>query len=115
MHDKSIYDQMTKPEREVAKFLKNIGIQWLYEHPIFVWDENKRPRVWTPDFYLKSFGIFLEVCGSERFNYTYRRNIYQKNGYNVIFLHIFKKSYKWKFHLIKYLKKILSYRYNLKL
>ena len=28
MNDKSIYNQMTKPEREVAKFLKEIGIKY---------------------------------------------------------------------------------------
>ena len=77
---------------------------------MFVWDENKRPRVWAPDFYLISFGVYLEVCGSENFDYNYRRNIYEKNGYNVIFLHLFKESGKWKEYFLKYLKWILNYR-----
>ena len=47
---------MTNAEREVAHLLKEIGIKWSYEHPVFVWDENKRPRVWAPDFYLVNFG-----------------------------------------------------------
>lgn len=46
----SIYDRMTRSEKEVAGFLKDLGIHWAYEYPIFVWDENKRPRVWAPDF-----------------------------------------------------------------
>ena len=46
----STYDRMTRSEKEVAGLLKNLGIRWSYEHPVFVWDENKRPRVWTPDF-----------------------------------------------------------------
>ena len=46
----SIYENMTRCEKEVAKMLKKMGIQWLYEQPVFVWDENKRPRVWAPDF-----------------------------------------------------------------
>ena len=50
MKNKAIYNQMNKSEKEVAKFLKNIGIKWLYEHPVFIWDENRRPRVWVPDF-----------------------------------------------------------------
>jgi len=50
MQQESIYDQMTRPEKEVAEFLKNLGIKWCYEKPVFVWDENKRPRVWAPDF-----------------------------------------------------------------
>ena len=46
----SIYNNMTRSEKEVAELLKNLGILWSYERPIFVWDENKRPRVWAPDF-----------------------------------------------------------------
>lgn len=46
----SIYDQMTNAEKEVAKLLKEMSIKWVFEQPIFVWDENKRPRVWAPDF-----------------------------------------------------------------
>ena len=50
MHNKSIYDQMTGSEKKVANLLKKLGILWSYEKPVFVWDENKRPRVWAPDF-----------------------------------------------------------------
>jgi hypothetical protein len=60
---------MTNAERKVANELKELGILWSFEQPVFVWDENKRPRVWTPDFYLKHFGIYIEVCGSEQFDY----------------------------------------------
>ena len=81
---------MTRSEREVAELLKNLGIKWSYEQPVFVWDENKRPRVWAPDFYLVPFGVYIEVCGSSSFDYDYRKTIYQKNGYNVIFLHLYK-------------------------
>ena len=108
----SIYDNMTRCEKEVANVLKEMGIKWAYEQPLFVWDENKRPRVWAPDFYLISFGIYIEVCGSEQFDYNYRRMIFDKNGYNVIFLHLYKDISKWKNHLIKYLEKILKYRYQ---
>jgi hypothetical protein len=89
MKKESIYDRMTNAEKEVANVLKEFGIQWSFEHPVFVWDENKRPRVWAPDFYLKQYGIYVEVCGSEHFDYDYRRRIFDKNGYQVIFLHLF--------------------------
>ena len=69
---------MTKPEKEVTNFLKNIGIKWSYEQPVFIWDENKRPRVWTLDFYLVSFGIYIEVCGSKSFDYRYRKETLEK-------------------------------------
>jgi hypothetical protein len=68
MQRESINNRMTNDEREVANVLKDFGIQWSYEQPVFVWDENKRPRVWAPDFYLVSFGIYIEVCGSEKFD-----------------------------------------------
>ena len=100
----SIYDKMTRCEKEVANVLKEMGIQWSYEHPVFVWDENKRPRVWAPDFFLIPFGIYVEVCGSSELNYEYRRKIFDSNGYKVIFLHLYKDTNKWKTHLITYLR-----------
>jgi len=41
-----------------------VGLVKTYEHPVFVWDENQRPRVWNPDFNLIPFGVYIEVCGS---------------------------------------------------
>jgi hypothetical protein len=105
----SIYDNMTNAEREVADLLKAMGIKWKYEQPIFVWDENKRPRVWAPDFYLVPFGIYVEVCGSENFDYRYRK-IYDKNGYRMIFLQLHKDKNKWKYHLLSHLEKLLNAR-----
>jgi hypothetical protein len=110
MRKESIYDRMTNAEREVAKVLKDYGIQWSYEQPVFVWDENKRPRVWAPDFYLTQFGIYLEVCGSNEFNYDYRKRVFSKNGYCVIFLHIFKDTCKWESYLERNLKYFLKKR-----
>jgi len=110
MQKESIYDRMTNAEKEVANVLKELKIQWTYEQPVFVWDETNRPRVWTPDFYLQQFGIYLEVCGSEKFNYSYRMKIFNKNGYQVIFLHLFKNTEQWKNHLFRYLKMFLVNR-----
>jgi hypothetical protein len=109
----SIYEKMTNAEREVAKLLKEMGIKWSYEHPVFVWDENKRPRVWAPDFFLIPFGIYIEVCGTDKFDYEYRKKILDKNGYMVIFLHLYKEKEKWVLHLKDYLKKILYYRFRM--
>ena len=79
-------------------------IKWAYEQPVFVWDENERPRVWAPDFFLIPFGIYVEVCGSKEFNYEYRRKIFDRNGHRVIFLHLYKQFDMWKKHLIRFLK-----------
>jgi hypothetical protein len=101
--------KMTYPERKVAIYLKNMNIEWTYEQPVFVWDENKRPRVWTPDFYLKYFGIYIEVCGSEKFDYEYRKKIFDINGYRVIFLHLYKETKKWEDHFLNYLLLFVNY------
>ena len=101
---------MTNAEKEVADLLSDLGIKWAYEQPVFVWDENKRPRVWAPDFYLIPFGIYVEVCGSDKFDYEYRRRIFENNGYKVIFLHLHRESNRWKNHLMNYLKIITGYR-----
>lgn len=108
----SIYEKMTNAERDVAELLKNMGIRWTYEHPVFVWDDNERPRVWAPDFYLVPFGIYVEVCGSEDFDYEYRRRIFNKNGHRVIFLHLYKEADRWKNHLKSHIKLILNNRHN---
>ena len=110
MHIKSIYDKMTNAEKEVAKLLNNMGIRWSYEKPVFVWDENKRPRVWSPDFFLIPFGVYVEICGSKDFDYDYRKRIFDNNGYRVIFLHLFKETNIWKEYLMNYLQRITNYR-----
>ena len=110
MLQKSIYDNMTRSEQKVAQFLKELGIFWSYEKPIYVWDRDKRPRVWTTDFFLTQFSIYIEVCGSADFDYGYRRTTYKENGYNVIFLHLYKNSEKWKEHFFQYISKISNYR-----
>ena len=110
MTTESVYDHMTKSEKEVAILLRDLGIKWSYEQPVFVWDENKRPRVWAPDFYLIPFGIYVEVCGSKTFDYEYRKKIFENNGYRVIFLHLYKQTNKWKNHLMSCLEIFTSYR-----
>jgi hypothetical protein len=103
MQSDSVYGRMTKAEKEIALVLKELKIQWSYEQPVFVWDENMRPRVWAPDFYLKHFGVYVEVCGSQHFDYGYRRRIFNKNGYSVIFVYVYKEKEKWRQHLLKFL------------
>lgn len=43
----SIYNDMTDSEMQVASFLKDLGLRWVYEFPVFVYDEKNRPRVWS--------------------------------------------------------------------
>ena len=101
-------ERMSYPERKVADFLKKMNIEWIYEKPVFVWDDDGRPRVWAPDFYLNQFGVFIEVCGSSDFNYDYRKRIFTQNGYCVIFLHVFKRTEKWECYFEKCLYHFIS-------
>jgi len=110
MKKESVYDRMTGAEKEVARVLKEFGIKWSFEQPIFVWDDEGRPRVWTPDFYLLHLGLYIEVCGSKQFDYEYRKKIFEKNGYLVIFLHLYKEKNKWQSHLMKYIKLFSNFR-----
>ena len=88
--------KMSAPEEHVSDYLTELGLHWIYESPVFIYDEKKRPRVWTPDFYLPELGIYLEVCGLERSDYSYRKRIYRKNGYVVVFIHYYKEKSKWR-------------------
>jgi len=108
----SIYADMEKSEKQVANYLRELDLWWIYEFPVFVYDEKKRPRVWTPDFYIPKLGMYVEVCGSEKFDYKYREKIYKKNGYPVIFVHFYKKEEKWKNYLIARIREIEEKRHD---
>jgi len=100
----SIYESMTKSEKEVADFLKERGIWWIYEQPLFVTDDKLRPRLWTPDFFLPDFGIYIEVCGNSKTDYSFRKMVYKLEETVIIFLHTYKDG--WKFFLKKRLQEI---------
>jgi hypothetical protein len=108
----SIYESMTDSEKQVANYLREIDLWWVYEFPVFVYDEKNRPRVWTPDFYIPKLGMHIEVCGSEDFDYKYRDEIYRKNGYHVIFVHSYKEQKEWKKHLINKIIEIEKLRHS---
>jgi len=108
----SVYADMEDSEKQVANYLRELDLWWIYEFPVFVYDEKKRPRVWTPDFYIPKLGMYVEVCGSEDFNYEYREEIYRKNGYYVIFVHLYKEKKKWKNYLVKRIMEIEEKRHD---
>jgi len=110
-------DNMTEPEKQVADCLEQIRphssyLWWKYQFPVFVYDEKNRPRVWTPDFFLPKLGIYIEVCGSSEFNYDYREKVYDKNGYAVIFVHVYKESKVWRDFLVERIQQICESRYS---
>ena len=95
----SNYEGMTPTEKEVANFLYELKIYWVFESPVFVYDTEGRPRVWTPNFYLPNLGMHVEVWNSETESHEYRETVYKKNGYHVIFVHAFKTD-QWKNFLV---------------
>lgn len=107
MSEDSVYDRMHESEKLVASYLRELNIWWIYESPVFVYDEKGRPRVWTPDFYLPKLGIYIEVCGGRNDkSYGYREEIYRKNGIYVIFVHLYKEEEIWKNFLVKRISEI---------
>jgi len=108
----SVYADMKDSEKEVANYLEEIGLWWVHEFPVFVYDDKKRPRVWSPDFYIPKLGMYIEVCGSQEFDYTFREKIYRKNGYYIIFVHLYKEKEKWKKFLVKRIMEIEKKRHD---
>jgi hypothetical protein len=90
---------MTDAEKQVCNYLRELDLWWNFESHVFVYDEKERPRVWTPDFYIPKLSMYIEVCGTDEFDYEYRKKIYYKNGYRVAFIHVYKET--WKNFLVK--------------
>jgi hypothetical protein len=113
MVKEAAYVDMSSSEFFVSQFLKELDIWWIYESPVFVYDEKERPRVWTPDFYLPKLGMYVEVCGLENEkSYEYRKQIYKKNKIPVIFVQFYKEEKKWKNYLIKRILEIEETRHS---
>jgi hypothetical protein len=111
--NKSVYEDMQESEIEVSEYLRNLNIKWQYEQPVYVLDDKDRPRVWTPDFYLPQLGIYLEVCGTDKFHYEYREIIYKKNHIPVIFIHRYKHKKEWQKYLKKRIEEIHQQRWEI--
>jgi len=107
-----MYHDMKESERQVSEYLSKLDLHWIYQFPVFVYDDKKRPRVWTPDFYIPQLGMYLEVAGSKEFDYEYRRKIYEENGIPVIFIHFYKDKERWKNYFIVRMKEIEEARYQ---
>jgi hypothetical protein len=109
----SLYEGMEYSEIQVANFLTELDLWWHYESPVFVYDKKKRPRVWTPDFYIPKLGMYVEVCGSQDWaaKYQFREEVFKENGYRVIFVHFYKEKEKWKSFLVKRIREIEESRH----
>ncbi|MFN8288210.1 MAG: hypothetical protein U0V74_15755 [Chitinophagales bacterium] len=101
MKNKRVYDNMSQAELLVSTYLQKLNLWWEYEQPVFVLDDKDRPRVWTPDFYIPSLGMYIEVVGDgENPNYSWREAIYRKNQVPIIFITPF-RMVQWQSYLIE--------------
>ena len=105
------YADMTSSELQVSDFLDELGLRWIFQAPVFVFDDKNRPRVWAPDFYIPMLGVYIEVCGSKNFDYEFREKTYKENNIPVIFLHFYKKKLKWQFYIAQKIKEIEEQRH----
>ena len=103
---------MRNSERQVAEFLDDLGLEWIFESAVYLHDECLRPRLWTPDFYIPKLRLYIEVCGSQNFNYEYRKKICHDNNISVIYLHFYKKQIRWQRYLIIKIKEVEEQRHS---
>ena len=101
MANVSVYEKMSFGEKQTADFLTALGIYWKFHHPVTIYDEEDLPRIYYPDFFISQFGVYIEVCGSDRKEeYNRRKKLYFANNIKVIFVETFKDSVKWKAFLL---------------
>jgi len=43
MANPSIYDDMSRAEYKASEFLKQLGLYWRYEQPVYLLDDKDRP------------------------------------------------------------------------
>jgi len=114
----SLSRDMRYSEIRVAYYLEELGLNWIYQSPVFVQDENNNPKVWTPSFYIPKLGLYIEVCGwGKHINWEYQQKIYREHGVHVIFVHFYRvrkdwKSKRWKNFLIRRIREVEEKRHS---
>ena len=108
----SIYDDLPRSKKQLADFLNEMGLRWVHQFPVVVYDKQKILQVYSPDFYIPKLRMFIECCGSQDFDYEYRGDIYDINGIRVIFVHVDKDETKWKRYLFNRIREIEDQKYT---
>ncbi len=103
----------SKGEAKVARFLKKIGFDYLYEPAISVMDDYGLDRIWHPDFQIAPH-LLLEVCGmtgDSRYTAALERKlkVYERHGYMVIAVkpHMIRGKH-WETRLLKMIHLFMS-------
>ena len=71
-------------EKKIAQFLKDEKIHFLYEYPLAITDEDRKVRIWYPDFWLPELNIIIEYMGMKgKIGYD-KATIRKKKVYNAL-------------------------------
>lgn len=71
-------------EKEISRFLKEEKIHFLYEYPLAITDEDRKVRIWYPDFLLPELNVIIEYMGMKGKGDYDRANIRKKKIYNAL-------------------------------
>lgn len=95
----------SKGEYEIAKLLDSLEIEFNYEFPIAIVEEDGKAKLWYPDFYLKEYQIVVEYFGMYAHNEEYKKNaehkkeIYKSCG--IQFVPVYHINKNWEEYLLK--------------
>ena len=83
------YSFKSAGERKIAEVLNKYGIDFKYESPVLINDNQGKQRIWYPDFYLPEYGVYIENYGIDcQPDYDNGRikkqQVYRKMGLPVI-------------------------------
>lgn len=71
-------------EKKIADFLSEEHIHYLYEYPLAITDEDRKIRLWYPDFWLPELNIMIEYMGMKGQTGYDRQMVRKKKIYNAL-------------------------------
>jgi hypothetical protein len=71
-------------EKKIWDFLREEHIHCLYEYPLAITDEDKKVRIWYPDFWLPELNIMIEYMGMKGQVGYDRQMVRKKKIYNAL-------------------------------
>ena len=107
----------SRTEHRIAYFLRNNQIRYQYEPGTLINSENKKTRIWYPDFYLPDYGVYLEyygLAGKKDYNNGIKTKeaAYKRTGLDVIPMYPWMLTENWQGYLMNELKRTALRRYK---
>ena len=104
-------------ERKIAEVFDNYGISYKYESPVLVLVDQNKPRIWYPDFYLPTFGVYVEHYGFKgNPNYdkfrTRKELAYRNAGIEVVAIDPSVAQHKLDSYLVNEIYRVQRHRYE---